>query len=45
VGATQAAAGMLAAVVSALIMIQGVVLISLDVRARRRARPSVLGPA
>lgn len=45
VGATQAATGMLAAVISTLIMIQGVVLIALDLRARRRGRPSVLGPA
>lgn len=44
VGATQAATGLLAAVVSTLIMIQGVVLIVLEVRARRRGRPSVLGP-
>jgi membrane protease YdiL (CAAX protease family) len=45
VGATQAATGVLAAVVSTLIMIQGLVLIALDLRARRRGRPSVLGPA
>jgi membrane protease YdiL (CAAX protease family) len=45
VSATQAATGMLAAVVSTLIMIQGAVLIGLDLRARRRGRPSVLGPA
>ena len=45
VAATQAAAGMLAAVVSTLIMIQGIVLIVADLRARRRGRPSVLGPA
>ena len=45
VGATQAATGMLAAVVSTLIMIQGVILIVLEVRARRSGRPSVLGPA
>jgi membrane protease YdiL (CAAX protease family) len=45
VGATQAATGMLAAVVSTLIMIQGVVLVVFEVRARRRGRPSVLGPA
>jgi membrane protease YdiL (CAAX protease family) len=45
VGATQAATGMLAAVVSTLIMIQGAILIVLDLRARRRGRPSVLGPA
>jgi hypothetical protein len=36
---------MLAAVVSTLVMIQGVVLIVLEVRARRRGRPSVLAPA
>jgi uncharacterized protein len=45
VSGTQAATGMLAAVVSTLIMIQAVVLIVLDLRARRRGRPSVLGPA
>jgi CAAX protease family protein len=45
VSGTQAATGMLAAVVSTLIMIQGIVLIVLEVRARRRGRPSVLGPA
>jgi membrane protease YdiL (CAAX protease family) len=45
VGATQAATGILAAVVSTLIMIQGVALIVLEVRARRRGRPSILGPA
>ena len=45
VGATQAATGILAAVVSTLIMIQGIVLIALDLRARRRGQPSVLGPA
>jgi hypothetical protein len=44
VAATQAATGMLAAVVSTLIMIQGIVLIALELRARRRGRPSVLGP-
>ena len=45
VSGTQAATGMLAAVVTTLIMIQGVVLIVLELRARRRGRPSVLGPA
>ena len=45
VSGTQAATGVLAAVVSTLIMIQGLVLIALDLRARRRGRPSVLGPA
>jgi CAAX protease family protein len=44
VSGTQAATGLLAAVVSTLIMIQAVVLIVLEVRARRRGRPSVLGP-
>jgi membrane protease YdiL (CAAX protease family) len=39
---TQAATGMLAAVVSTLIMIQAVALIVLDLRARRRGHPSVL---
>ena len=45
VAATQAATGMLAAVVSTLIMIQGIVLIVADLRARQQGRPSVLGPA
>lgn len=45
VAATQAATGMLAAVISTLIMIQGIVLIVADLRARRRGQPSVLGPA
>jgi uncharacterized protein len=45
VGGTQAATGMLAALVSTVVMIQGVVLIVLEVVARRHGRPSVLGPA
>jgi uncharacterized protein len=45
VSGTQAATGTLAAVVSTLIMIQAVVLIVLELRARRRGRSSVLGPA
>jgi uncharacterized protein len=45
VSATQAATGLLAAVVTTLIMIQGIVLIALELRARRRGRPSILGPA
>lgn len=45
VGATQAAVGTLAAVITTLVMVQGIVLIVLDVLARRRGRPSVLGPA
>ncbi len=44
VSGTQAATGLLAAVVTTLVMAQGVVLIVLEVRARRRGRPSVLGP-
>jgi uncharacterized protein len=44
VSGTQAATGILAAVVSTLIMIQAIVLIVLEVRARRRGRSSVLGP-
>jgi len=44
VGATQAATGVLAAVITTLIMIQGIALVVLDLRARRRGRPSVLGP-
>lgn len=42
---TQAATGLLATVITTLVMIQGVVLIILDLRARRRGRPSVLRPA
>ena len=45
VSGTQAATGILAAVVSTLIMIQGLALIGLEVRARRHGLPSVLGPA
>lgn len=45
VSATQAATGLLAAVVTTLIMIQGIALIALELRARRRGQPSVLGPA
>ena len=44
VSGTQAATGILAAVVSTLIMIQGLALIGLEVRARRHGLPSVLGP-
>jgi CAAX protease family protein len=45
VSGTQAGTtGILAAVVTTLIMIQAVVLIVLELRARRRGRPSVLGP-
>ena len=36
---------MLAALVSTLVMVQGVTLIVLELRARRQGRPSVLGPA
>jgi membrane protease YdiL (CAAX protease family) len=45
-GATEAATGgpgTIAAVVSTCIMIQGIVLVILELRARRHARPSVLG--
>jgi hypothetical protein len=45
VGGTQAATGVIAAVVSTLIMVQAAVLVVLEVRARRSGRPSVLGPA
>jgi membrane protease YdiL (CAAX protease family) len=41
---TQAADGMLAAVVTSLVMIQGVLLIVVELRARRRGQASVLGP-
>ena len=44
VSGTQAATGMLAAVISTLVMVQGVALIVLELRARRRGQPSVLGP-
>jgi uncharacterized protein len=44
VGGTQAATGMLAAIVSTLIMVQGIILVLLELRARRRGLPSVLGP-
>jgi uncharacterized protein len=44
VGATQAATGMLAAMVSTLVMILGVVLIVRDLRARHRGQRSVLEP-
>ena len=41
---TQAADGMLAAVVTTLVMIKGVLLIVVELRARRRGQASVLGP-
>lgn len=44
VGATQAATGTLAAIVSTLIMVQGIILVVLELRARRHGLPSVLGP-
>jgi len=44
VGGTQAATGVLATVISTLIMIQGIALVLLDLRARRGGRPSILGP-
>jgi membrane protease YdiL (CAAX protease family) len=44
-GATQAAVtGPIAAIISTLIMVQGITLVLLDIRARRHGRPSVLGP-
>jgi hypothetical protein len=45
VGATQAAVGAVAAVVSTLVMVQALILVALELRARRREQPSVLGPA
>jgi uncharacterized protein len=45
VGATQAAVGGVAAVVSTLVMVQALILVALELRARRRGQPSVLGPA
>jgi CAAX protease family protein len=44
VGATQAATGTLAAIVSTLIMVQGIILVVVELRARRRGLPSVLEP-
>ncbi len=44
VSGTQAATGMLAAIVSTLIMVQGIILVLLELRARHRGLPSVLGP-
>ncbi|MGB8652401.1 MAG: type II CAAX endopeptidase family protein [Mycobacteriales bacterium] len=43
-GGSQAASGTLAAVISTLIMVQGGVLVVLEVHALRHGRPSVLGP-
>lgn len=43
VGATQAATGTIAAVISTLILVQGIVLVALEVRASRHGRPSILG--
>jgi uncharacterized protein len=43
-GATQAATGTLAAIVSTLIMVQGIILVVAELRARRQGLPSVLGP-
>ena len=45
VSGTQAATGMLSAVVTTLVMIQAVVLVILELQARRRGQPSILGPA
>jgi membrane protease YdiL (CAAX protease family) len=45
VGATQAAVGAVAAAVSTLVMVQALILVALELRARRREQPSVLGPA
>ena len=39
VGGTQAATGMLAAIVSTLIMVQGIILVLLELRGRRRGLP------
>jgi uncharacterized protein len=45
VGATQAAATTaIAAIVSTLIIVQGIALLAVELRARHRGRPSVLGP-
>jgi len=45
VGATQAAVtGTIAAIISTLIMVQGIALVLLDIHARRHGWPSILGP-
>jgi uncharacterized protein len=44
VSGTQAATGLLAAIVSTLIMVQAIILVLLELRARHRGLPSVLGP-
>jgi uncharacterized protein len=44
VAATQAAVGTIAAVVSTLVMLQALVLLGFELRARRRGLPSILGP-
>lgn len=43
--ATQAAAGVLAGLVTTLVMVQGVTLVALELRASRLGLPSVLGPS
>jgi len=43
-GGTDAAVGTISAVVSTLVMVQGVTLAGLELRARRRGRPSIIGP-
>jgi membrane protease YdiL (CAAX protease family) len=43
-GGTDAAVGTIAAVVSTLVMVQGITLVVLEVRARRAGRPTVIGP-
>ncbi len=45
VGGTQAAEGALAAVISTLVTVHGIVLVVLELLARKRGRPSILGPA
>jgi hypothetical protein len=45
VAATQASVGTIAAVVSNLVIVQALVLVAFELRARRHGRPSVLGPA
>jgi membrane protease YdiL (CAAX protease family) len=44
VGATAAAVGTIAAVISTLIMVQAVVLVAAELRATRRGHPSIIGP-
>ena len=44
VSATAAGSGLVAAIVTTVVMVQGVVLVVAELVARRQGRPSVLGP-